>query len=61
MIDGDDDYEERHEVTKEDFVRYTRDRPDYLDEKLEQINQRYEDCINHGEAQVAERRAAKTG
>lgn len=53
MIDGEDG-EGQHMVTLEEFLQFVSEKPEWFYEKLQQVYQRYEECLEDREAQLAE-------
>ncbi|ODM22623.1 hypothetical protein SI65_00212 [Aspergillus cristatus] len=53
FIDGGEN-EERHLVTLDKFLQYAAEKPEWLFGKLQLIHQRFDDCLDEREAQLAE-------
>ena len=52
MINGEEG-EGQHMVTLEEFLQFVSEKPEWFYEKLQQVHQRYEECLEDREAQLA--------
>ena len=53
LIDGDEN-EKQHEVTLEEFVQFVEEKPEWLYQKIQTIHQKYDDCLEICDSQIAE-------
>ena len=56
MTDGDEN-EEQYKVTLDEFIQFVEQRPGWLYQKIQAIHQRYDDCIDNCDSQIAEHEA----
>ena len=53
LIDGDKN-KEQYEVTLDEFIQFVEKKPEWLYQKIQTIHQKYDDCLETHDSQIAE-------